>query len=111
MGRLRCRESVLRFASRLADVPTAGPVLDQLHGADDLLYSHYHDVVMWPWNTERVVYVGDAAHATSPQLGQGCNLALLDAWALAESLEGAESVADGLFRYSRAAGGTWPGTS
>lgn len=87
--------------SVLKDVPQARPVLDQLESHDSLLFSSYHDVVMWPWNTERVVYVGDAAHATSPQLGQGCNLALLDAWVLSEAMRGSESVPDALYRYSR----------
>ena len=32
----------------------------------------------------RVVFLGDAAHATSPQLGQGANLALMDARSLAK---------------------------
>lgn len=88
-------------AEVLADVPEAGPVLEQLSSADQMLFSGYHDVVMWPWNTERVVYLGDAAHAMSPQLGQGCNLALLDAWYLAEAMRDAESVPDALFTYSR----------
>jgi len=88
-------------AGVLEDVPEAAPVLEQLISHDSLLFSSYHDVVMWPWNTERVVYLGDAAHAMSPQLGQGCNLALLDAWFLSEALRGTESVPDALFRYSR----------
>ena len=88
-------------AGVLKDVPESAPVLDQLTSHDSLLFSSYHDVVMWPWNTERVVYLGDAAHAMSPQLGQGCNLALPDAWYLAEAMRGAESVPDALFRYSR----------
>lgn len=85
----------------LEDVPSSQPVLEQLTSPGSLLFSSYHDVVMWPWNTERVVYVGDAAHAMSPQLGQGCNLALLDAWVLSEAMRGSESVPDALFRYSR----------
>jgi 2-polyprenyl-6-methoxyphenol hydroxylase-like FAD-dependent oxidoreductase len=88
-------------AEVLADVPEAGPVLAQLADHRALLFSHYHDVVMWPWNTERVVYLGDAAHAMSPQLGQGCNLALLDAFFLERALRGAASVPDALFAYSR----------
>lgn len=88
-------------AEVLADVPESAPVLEQLGSHESLLFSYYHDVVMWPWNTERVVYLGDAAHAMSPQLGQGCNLALLDAWFFAQALKSATSVPDALFRYSR----------
>lgn len=32
------------------------------------------------------VCIGDNAHATSPQLGQGANLALVDAWKLSQAL-------------------------
>ncbi|MFT3710574.1 MAG: NAD(P)/FAD-dependent oxidoreductase [Archangium sp.] len=88
-------------AEVLADVPESAPVLAQLKDHSALLYSHYHDIVMWPWNTERVVYLGDAAHAMSPQLGQGCNLALLDAWVFSQALIGAPSVPDALYAYSR----------
>ncbi|MBL8954633.1 MAG: FAD-dependent monooxygenase [Myxococcaceae bacterium] len=85
----------------LEAVPSSGPVLDQLDGHDSLLFADYHDVVMWPWNVGRVVYVGDSAHATSPQLGQGANLALVDAHTLAHALGRGESIEDGLYLYSR----------
>ena len=48
-----------------------------------------------------VVFLGDAAHAMSPQLGQGANLALLDAAALADALRSGEGVA-GYTRRRRA---------
>jgi 2-polyprenyl-6-methoxyphenol hydroxylase-like FAD-dependent oxidoreductase len=64
----------------------AEPVLDQIESVDEVLYAAYHDVVMDRWSTRNVVYLGDAAHATSPQLGQGCNLALWDAMVLSEIL-------------------------
>ena len=34
----------------------------------------------------RLVAIGDIAHGTSPQLGQGCTMALLDSWFLASFL-------------------------
>ena len=34
------------------------------------------------------MHIGDSWHSASPQLGQGANMALLDAWALALALAG-----------------------
>lgn len=47
----------------------------------------YRDVSVGRWNREACVLIGDAAHGTSPQLGQGANLALVDAVELAARLE------------------------
>jgi FAD-dependent urate hydroxylase len=44
------------------------------------------------WCTGRVVLIGDAAHASSPMMGQGGSLAVEDAGVLAESLRAADSV-------------------
>lgn len=46
----------------------------------------YRDAVMARWYRDRVVLVGDVAHAMSSQLGQGVKIALMDAWALCEAL-------------------------
>ncbi len=69
--------------------PAAAPILDQIHHPEQMLFARYRDVWMSRWNTEDVVYLGDAAHAMSPQLGQGANLALVDAWVLSECLAAA----------------------
>lgn len=50
------------------------------------LAAQYRDVVMSKMGEGRIGVIGDAAHAMSPQLGQGANMALLDAWALSQSL-------------------------
>jgi len=82
--------------------PESVDVLDQIESIDQVLFASYHDVVMHRWSTRNVVYLGDAAHATSPQLGQGCNLALWDAMVLGDVLAAEESdLASALDRYSR----------
>ena len=82
--------------------PETAPVLDQIHDASDVLFASYHDVVMDRFHSRSVVYLGDAAHATSPQLGQGCNLALWDAMELADCLAAEpRDLGSALASYSR----------
>jgi 2-polyprenyl-6-methoxyphenol hydroxylase-like FAD-dependent oxidoreductase len=45
------------------------------------------------------VHIGDAWHAASPQLGQGANMALLDAYALSLALDATNDVSLALARY------------
>jgi 2-polyprenyl-6-methoxyphenol hydroxylase-like FAD-dependent oxidoreductase len=86
----------------VALAPRAETVVKQLTAPSDLLFSGYMDVVMPRWHGRREVYLGDAAHATSPQLGQGANLALYDAHALAAALDAEADVPRALERYTRA---------
>ncbi len=89
------KEEILSYA------PQAAAVLEQIHSIDQVLFAEYRDVVMYPWNTNDVVYLGDAAHATSPQLGQGCNLALVDAQVLGDAIHNSDSLPEALAAYSR----------
>lgn len=51
------------------------------------------------WGKGRVTLLGDAAHPTTPNLGQGACQALEDAVVLADSLRHATGVVEGLRRY------------
>lgn len=66
--------------------PEAGPTIEYAVGADDFSRATYRHVALPRWNEGPVLFMGDAAHGTSPQLGQGANLGLLDAHALGRSL-------------------------
>jgi len=48
-----------------------------------------------------VLVMGDAAHGTSPQLGQGANLALIDAVTIAHCLRKSSDVRDALTLYEK----------
>lgn len=80
--------------------PRARPLLDQVQHIDQVLFARYWDIVMPRWHAPGVVFLGDAAHATSPQLGQGANLALVDAMALSRALEAARDLPEALRAYS-----------
>jgi 2-polyprenyl-6-methoxyphenol hydroxylase-like FAD-dependent oxidoreductase len=67
-------------------VPRAEGFLEQVESLDQLQSAAYHDIRMKQWHGEGYALLGDAAHALSPQLGQGVSLALVDALVLSECL-------------------------
>jgi 2-polyprenyl-6-methoxyphenol hydroxylase-like FAD-dependent oxidoreductase len=94
------------LATMQADVAALWPELAErtctLVDATQLKRARYRDVVMKrPWHG-RTVFIGDAAHGMSPQLGQGVNMALLDAEALAHALRTHADVPHALAHYARA---------
>lgn len=95
-GLPRWRDELVRLA------PAAAELVRQIEDPAQVTFAAYHDVTLQPWHTRNVVFLGDAAHATSPQLGQGCNLALGDAQALAAALASAADLPRALGDYSRA---------
>ncbi|WP_262027702.1 FAD-dependent oxidoreductase [Microvirga sp. Mcv34] len=82
--------------------PQTAPLLDFIQQTEDLTLARYCHSTLANTVAPRMVAIGDAAHAASPQLGQGANMALLDARALALALEEAQDVQSGLAAYARA---------
>lgn len=64
--------------------PAVAPLLATLPGPQAMARAVYRDVWVGRWNRAASLLIGDAAHGTSPQLGQGANLALVDAVELGE---------------------------
>ncbi|WP_082669891.1 FAD-dependent oxidoreductase [Sphingomonas sanguinis] len=76
--------------------PATRALLDQIGSAEQLTFAHYaHRTLSTPAETG-MIHIGDAWHSASPQLGQGANMALLDAYALAMALRGSTDVAAAL---------------
>ena len=93
------------LATMQADVAALWPELAERTRALDptqLNRARYRDVVLRaPWHGQ-TVFIGDAAHGMSPQLGQGVNMALLDAQALADALRAETNLTRALARYAAA---------
>ncbi len=98
-----------RLAALLAAFGEPVPgLLADMPPAADVWFSPIEEVPP-TWSKGRVVLVGDAAHASSPNMAEGASLALEDALVLAEELSSAASVdaAVSAFQDRRTARVTW----
>jgi len=84
--------------------PSTKSLLEHITSFDQLIPAAYSDTFMprlYDHETN-TAFVGDCAHATSPQLGQGANLALVDSWVLANSIRDSNgNVPQALQQYDR----------
>lgn len=81
--------------------PETAPLLDQIRAHDDLIFAQYTHRTLRRPGRGALAHLGDSYHATSPQLGQGANMALLDAAALAAALRGQSDPTVATARYAR----------
>ena len=81
--------------------PETEPLLAQIVRHDNLVFATYaHRTLADPVSRD-CVHVGDSWHCASPQLGQGANMALLDALALARALATQSNLDAALGEYAR----------
>lgn len=81
--------------------PDAEKLLAPVEDLAQVTFAQYDHFTAHAPCGDRIVHIGDSARATSPQLGQGANMALLDALALSRSLESSHSLGVALKTYLR----------
>ncbi|WP_420325434.1 FAD-dependent monooxygenase [Mameliella sp.] len=87
---------------RAAFAGFGGLVPGLLAGADRPgLWGLFRHPVARVWHGEGAVLLGDAAHPTLPFLAQGANMAMEDAWVLADALSEAPDMASALATYQQ----------
>lgn len=84
-----------KFAEFGGDVPR---VLEAIRDGE-LLHHDIEEIVQTPWSRGSVTLLGDAAHAMTPNLGQGAAMAIEDAVVLARELSAHDDVTAALRAY------------
>jgi len=78
----------------------AAPFLDELDHEAEVLYTAVEEIVLpLPWHRGRVLLIGDAAHASTPFMGQGGAMAMQDAVVLAAALKSHDNLDDALAAF------------
>ena len=104
------QRDVARLRALFRDFAEPVPdILSHLESFDSLHFSPIEEVAVHTWGEGHVVLIGDAAHATSPNMAEGASMALEDALVLSRMLASHHSIADALsaFRERRRARTQW----
>jgi salicylate hydroxylase len=80
--------------------PQAGAFVEQVPSFEALTLAIYRHRTGRPVTQKRIFHIGDSWHCTSPQLGQGANMALIDAASFATAVEGGGRIDEIGRRYS-----------
>ncbi|HEY9310581.1 MAG TPA: NAD(P)/FAD-dependent oxidoreductase [Microbacterium sp.] len=76
--------------------PHLAPLIVSAEHAVGPRHDGYQTNRVAPWSTDRVVLVGDSAHAMCPALGQGASVGIVNAVALAHTLDEFDDLSEGL---------------
>ena len=81
--------------------PECEPYLEQINSFDAFTLARYgHHTLNNPIG-RHIAFVGDSAHSASPQLGQGANMALLDAKGISHAINNNSQIEVALKAYAR----------
>ena len=81
--------------------PEAAAAISTITDHEQLVFAQYDHFTLRTPCSEGLVHIVDAGRSTSPQLGQGANMALLDALALARALQTEGTLPERLMHYRR----------
>jgi 2-heptyl-3-hydroxy-4(1H)-quinolone synthase len=79
----------------------APELLASLKTADQLIWNDLEEICLDTWVKGRVALLGDAAHAMTPNMGQGAAMAIEDAFVLADELAHQHDISAALTRYEQ----------
>jgi 2-polyprenyl-6-methoxyphenol hydroxylase-like FAD-dependent oxidoreductase len=80
--------------------PTVRELAEEITDDDAVVYRPLETLLIeGSWHKGRIVLLGDAAHATTPHLGQGAGLAIEDSVVLAEELSRYDDIESALRAY------------
>jgi len=79
----------------------ADTLLESIHSFEEMTFSGYRHVGMKRWYADKIVFLGDAAHASSPHLGQGLSLALEDVVCFVDALNETGTFEQAASRYQQ----------
>jgi 2-polyprenyl-6-methoxyphenol hydroxylase-like FAD-dependent oxidoreductase len=95
-------ETGRRLDAMAAPFPAPVPVLVAATDPERMVRTDMYDLAAIPaWHRGRIVLLGDAAHATTPNLGQGGAQAVEDAYVLAEQLAAHSRPEDAFSAFQR----------
>lgn len=101
--RMTDEESLALLRHRLEEftAPTVRAAIDAIQLPGELMFRPFDGTfVPAPWNRGRIVLMGDAAHAPTPQLTSGGGMAIEDAVVLGESIRDCGTVEEAIAAYN-----------
>jgi 2-polyprenyl-6-methoxyphenol hydroxylase-like FAD-dependent oxidoreductase len=88
-------------ANWVSTYPDYRDTIERIPRLDDGRWATFHDVVCHRWSRGKVALIGDAAHAMSPNLGQGACMAMTNALALGQAVSTSLSTEEALARWEQ----------